>query len=196
MRLKAVAEFILRTAVLFSFFFVIVTVIRFLCLRKREVDRKRERVLRFFLAFVCTLLALTLLPRITWGSGGVQVIWGEGHGSVILLPFRTMRAAVQSVVIGKKATPFLINIVGNIIMLLPIGFCVPYLWHTSGKTTVALGAAFSLAIELCQLATPRHSDVDDLILNTLGVFLGFLLFLHKKRTNKYIGDDKYGKKTI
>lgn len=38
------------------------------------------------------------------------------------------------------------------------------------------GLALSLVIELSQLLNPRRTDVDDLLMNTLGAFLGLLLF--------------------
>ncbi|MBO4792126.1 MAG: VanZ family protein, partial [Clostridia bacterium] len=43
--------------------------------------------------------------------------------------------------------------------------------------SLAFGAGLSLFIELFQLLTPRHSDIDDLILNSLGAFIGALLLL-------------------
>ena len=45
------------------------------------------------------------------------------------------------------------------------------------KKAILTGFLTSLAIELCQLPLGRGSDVDDLILNTLGAFLGYLIFL-------------------
>ena len=63
---------------------------------------------------------------------------------------------------------FLINFLGNIIMFMPFGLFIPYLWGISGKKTILIGFSSSLFIEFCQLFLSRGTDVDDLILNTLG----------------------------
>ena len=50
------------------------------------------------------------------------------------------------------------------------------LWHCPGYDlkTVAAGALISLCIEILQLPFPsRASDIDDLILNTLGTAVGY-----------------------
>ena len=50
----------------------------------------------------------------------------------------------------------------------------------------------SLSIEVMQLCTFRATDVDDILMNTLGAFIGFLaakLFIrNKKTTEKENGD--------
>ena len=70
-------------------------------------------------------------------------------------------------------------------MFLPFGFLLPVLWQScrSWKTTTLAGFATSALIELLQLFCFRATDVDDLLMNTLGAFLGYLLawvFFHQK----------------
>lgn len=66
----------------------------------------------------------------------------------------------------------------NILFFIPFGFLLPTLWENFRKflPTVFLGFLFSLIIELGQLFTIRATDIDDLIMNTLGTILGFILF--------------------
>lgn len=66
----------------------------------------------------------------------------------------------------------------NIIMFMPFGFLVPLIWKPSRKLsgTVLLGFEFSLLIEFLQLFNRRATDIDDLLMNTLGALLGFLLW--------------------
>lgn len=74
---------------------------------------------------------------------------------------------------------FFINVFGNVIAFMPMGFFLP---AVSGKKLkgiqiALLCLAFSLLVETVQLLTKLGCfDVDDLILNTLGGFLGYLIY--------------------
>ena len=67
------------------------------------------------------------------------------------------------------------NIIGNIAMFIPVGVVWPICFRkldTMTKTILA-GAGFTLFIEVTQLfCLGRHTDVDDLILNTFGAAIG------------------------
>lgn len=66
----------------------------------------------------------------------------------------------------------------NVVLFLPFGFLLPMLWPKQDRFWKILlaGAAFSLLIELSQLLNIRSSDIDDLLLNTLGAVIGFVLY--------------------
>ena len=66
----------------------------------------------------------------------------------------------------------------NVVMFVPLGFMMPVAFRrmrSFGKTVLSL-ALFSFAIEFTQYFTGRSADIDDLILNTLGGVLGYLIF--------------------
>ena len=73
----------------------------------------------------------------------------------------------------------------NAVMFAPFGFLLPVLWRGCrkwGVTTLA-GFLLSLTIEILQMFCFRATDVDDLLMNTLGAGFGFFaawLFFHKK----------------
>lgn len=82
---------------------------------------------------------------------------------------------------------FFANVVGNFVVFMPFGFLIPTL--TNYKYNVVLislmSFEFSLLIEIVQLFTKLGSfDVDDLLLNTLGGFSGYILY----RLCRYIYD--------
>lgn len=90
-----------------------------------------------------------------------------------------------------------IDVIGyllNIVMFVPFGFLVPLIWKEMGKLSHILttGFALSLLIELSQLFSYRGTDVDDLILNTLGAVVGFLVYrVWDRMTNsRYQLDDQ------
>jgi glycopeptide antibiotics resistance protein len=64
-------------------------------------------------------------------------------------------------------------------MLFPLGIYLPLLYKKiSGFFAVAgISLTVSVCIELLQLATSyRSADIDDVILNTLGACLGFIIY--------------------
>ena len=73
----------------------------------------------------------------------------------------------------------------NAVMFAPFGFLLPVLWRGCREWSVTTLAGFllSLTIELLQMFCFRATDVDDLIMNTLGAGFGYFaawLFFHKK----------------
>lgn len=72
-----------------------------------------------------------------------------------------------------------INLAGNVLAFVPFGFFLPVLnVHTRGILRMALFTfEFSLLVETIQLVSKVGSfDVDDLMLNTLGGILGYVIF--------------------
>lgn len=70
------------------------------------------------------------------------------------------------------------NIVGmvlNVLMFVPFGAFLPIYFARFRKVsaTVLAGVLMSFTIELFQLFTFRVTDIDDLIMNTLGTLLGY-----------------------
>lgn len=74
---------------------------------------------------------------------------------------------------------FFANVIGNFIVFMPFGFLLPLLsrYKYNFVFMTLLSLEFSLMIELVQLVTKLGSfDVDDLLLNTLGGFAGYVLY--------------------
>lgn len=71
------------------------------------------------------------------------------------------------------------NLGGNVLGFVPFGLLFPLLfrWKPNLIVTLVFGFLFSLALELLQWFMAVGSfDVDDLLLNTIGVFVGYLAF--------------------
>jgi glycopeptide antibiotics resistance protein len=72
----------------------------------------------------------------------------------------------------------------NILILVPFGFGLPFITNFRMKKIVVIGALFSIVIEFLQLITGfmakitfRIVDINDVIFNTLGVAIGYILFV-------------------
>jgi len=71
------------------------------------------------------------------------------------------------------------QVVGNLVMLLPLGIYIPLLFSKfSGFLKVFIICLLvSISIELMQLITSvRSTDIDDVILNTSGAIVGYVLY--------------------
>lgn len=92
-----------------------------------------------------------------------------------------LSSLIHALVTGT--TPSVIDqSVGNLVMLMPVGVYLPLLVRPARRATtmVLVGLALSLAIEFGQLVistvlgyTYKIADIDDVILNTAGVAIGY-----------------------
>ena len=65
----------------------------------------------------------------------------------------------------------LYNVIGNILLFIPLGFCIPLFFNKKNKLSkvILYGFTASLIIEVLQLFTPYNiTDIDDIIFNTFG----------------------------
>lgn len=85
-----------------------------------------------------------------------------------------------------------LSMILNVVMFMPLGFLLPLLWkeYQSLVRTAIIGFCFSCGIEFCQLFNRRVSDVDDLLMNTLGAILGCLIWI----VFSHITHLKYGRR--
>ena len=111
---------------------------------------------------VGTLLWWTLaLPQASVDGGGFNLVPGR----------EIVRAA------RALDSPYgMINLYGNLVVFLPVGLLVAWLARGRAWTRVAwatlAGALLSISIEFAQSAANRIADIDDVLLNTMGAFVG------------------------
>ncbi|GDX44374.1 hypothetical protein LBMAG23_13510 [Bacteroidota bacterium] len=101
---------------------------------------------------------------------------GTHEGQPNFIPFKT----IIPYLVGEKGLLIgAINIVGNIILLVPVGLMVPFVFPAVHLKKSILFAVFSgLLIEGMQtLLHVGIFDIDDVILNGLGYLLGYWIYL-------------------
>ena len=81
----------------------------------------------------------------------------------------------------------------NILLLVPFGFGLPFITNLRMNKIVVIGALFSIVIEFLQLVTGfmakitfRIADINDVIFNTVGVVIGYILFVGFVRIYRHI----------
>lgn len=147
----------------------------------------REKALFLLFLFTAGLLALTLTPAGFWAAvlqRQLPKIPPPFQGEVNLVPIRQSLVLLQYYIKNGLWDAIWVNFPGNIIMFLPFGFFAGLLmdkprWWKSALVTFGI----SLFIECFQLLVSRGTDVDDLILNTLGGLLGHGCFLLLRQIN-------------
>ena len=109
------------------------------------------------------------------------------RGNMNLIPFQTI-GNYWKVVTRWEFTPLfrhcVINLGGNVILFIPIGYFLPRLWpflRNFFSFLLTCTMAITL-VELLQLVTLLGSlDIDDLILNLSGMIVGYLISMIVKK---------------
>lgn len=102
---------------------------------------------------------------------GIGTIWEIG-----LYPGMKLQEEINLIPFRDRIS---LSMILNVVMFMPLGFLLPLLWkeYQSLVRTAIIGFCFSCGIEFCQLFNRRVSDVDDLLMNTLGAILGWLIWI-------------------
>lgn len=107
-----------------------------------------------------------------WELGNAKM----GVATANLVPFKTIRMYMKYY---QRLNGFE-NLFGNVLVFVPLGVLIPSAFRKADRWWEILLHSFwlSLCLELFQLVSHFGAfDVDDIILNTLGGILGFVVFL-------------------
>ena len=166
--------------------------VRFVILSSKKRNFNTTVLHEIFLVMTCVffvgLFSQTLLSEFYISQNGLALVQRDESG-INFIPFLTVVESCRETFGRGIASSFLINVAGNIAMFIPIGLFFPLLYQRFDFKKIALlGLSVSVLIELLQLPLNRKTDVDDLILNTAGAVIGFLLYMIVKRlaTEKFM----------
>ena len=141
-----------------------------------------KRKIRFLSVLLFILYVLLLVYFLFFSEEYGRVTAEERVYRYNLVPFVEIRRFwIYRKQLGMFA--LITNLFGNVIGFIPYGFILPVI--------VASGFSLSLLVETVQLiAKVGCFDVDDLILNTLGAAIGYMLFA----VCNYLRRKRYGEK--
>ena len=152
-------------------------------LRRRRLTRlgftsstAREILLLLFAAFCGGMAAATLTPPdfdlwhvIRYGYHGTFFSRSTVNGEIL-----------REIVRALRYIP--LYFWGNVVMFAPFGFLPAVLWRGSQwYRALVIAVGVTVTIESWQFFIGRTFDVDDLLLNTVGTMLGWLLWLILKK---------------
>lgn len=147
----------------------------FFAVKNKKFEIKRE--LQLILVYVC----LIVIARFTFFplrkvDGVIQPLVFD---AVNAFSFRINFIPLVNLFDYEIMSEAIINFVGNTAMFIPVGIIWPIAFKEldTPPRTIAAGAGFSLLIEILQLPFfDRVSDIDDLLLNTLGFATGYGIY--------------------
>ena len=174
----------------FIFISVLWVIVRVICaIAKKGVDWAYEA--RLITVYIC----LVVIARFVYFP--LEVV----NGRLAYLEFDISRIIPPRINVEPfvymfyRYSGWLINIIGNITMFIPVGIFWPMCFKKLDRIwkVVLAGFGLSLFIELSQLLFySRLTDVDDLIMNTAGVTIGAILYFFIRAIVRTLG--KHGKK--
>lgn len=140
----------------------------------QPLSLRRELLLLTVVVYLCGLATATLTPN---------------HGSsfradtIVLNPnLASLTCSSASLPAGSSARFFcLYNARGNVLLFIPLGVLIPLVWRRrSFWNGILTAVAVSVSIEIVQYfsgawGARRTADVNDIILNGVGAFLGLTL---------------------
>ena len=168
------------------FISIIWCLVRMVCaIKTKRANWTRE--MQLLLVYVCIIVVarFTFFP-FSKVNGEIQPLVYE---SAKVYPFRINWIPFVNLFDYPEMRDILINVIGNTAMFIPLGIVWPSVYKgldTHGKV-ISAGIGVSLCIEILQLPFyDRVSDVDDLLLNSLGFIIGYLLYLLAKLVSKKV----------
>lgn len=128
-------------------------------------------------AYSAVVISILVYKTATFRIGHLRLNFsGYATGDPNLVPFTT----ILPYLLGERGQMIaLFNIGGNIVLFIPFGFLVPFVFRTiTWRTTLVLAIAIPLFIEMTQTVFRIGIfDIDDVILNGLGVIIGYAVYL-------------------
>ena len=177
---------------LFCVAFLVVFIITFLVRIIKREHRIRLCYIGIIELYIMLLISVTIFP--------IRIIPSEmrtGKNSILdfcqLIPFKDI------IDIVKNSEIINIQLIGNIILLMPMPVLIGYLSKkVNYKVLFFKSILFSFGIEIIQLIIDillsypsRIFDVDDIILNGIGILIGMIIFKILKEQQKiydFIGE--------
>ena len=158
--------------------------------KAKEAGIKHELLLFIFVIYGTAVLAITIAPGSMHGFNQPQ------GPKVNVMPFLNTYHNFKNTLAdpsGEATIDSLENIFGNFFLFTPLGILLPLIFSriNSVKQMAVIFLITAVSIELIQLVlrrfgTYRTADIDDVILNTTGGILGWLIYAYIFKSNRKI----------
>lgn len=146
----------------------------------------KEKILLYsiyglFTIYIALLLRITLFKQTSLYNLFAAI--GASERSINIIPL----VPIYKMISNNISTGRILEVVlGNIIIFIPLGLLLPVILKRKSSRDILLGSfLLSASIKTAQLIFGLgNTDINDLILNTLGTIIGYLLFKFIKEKSK------------
>ena len=153
-------------------------------IKNGRIDWKREAVLLLMYVNLAVIIRFSFFP-LSLLNGKVQPLLFDPKR---MFPFRVNLVPFVMLLDYDSKRELLANVIGNFSMFIPSGIVLPIVCRKldSFQKVAGAGIQLSVCIELLQLPFfQRTTDIDDLILNTAGIMVGYGIYsLFRKPAKK------------
>lgn len=127
---------------------------------KRKAIRINNKFVIGYQCFICYLISVFTIT----GAAGIDNSVINNQKSINLLFY------LENI--------FSFECIMNMILFIPLGVIIPLLWSHSRTLWIIIttGMGLSLLIELSQILNYRASDINDVLTNTIGTIIGYLIY--------------------
>ncbi|MGL4451347.1 MAG: VanZ family protein [Sarcina sp.] len=163
----AINNYLYYLSILVFLVYIITNIV--LVMKGKKLNKSREFVKFMFLVYFFGVLSYTM--RVMFYSSEFKE--RINLGAINYIPLVETIKMFQ----GSKGTA-LYQVIGNLIMFVPLGMFVAVLYKKSNSILKVAGISLicTLIIEVSQFFGGRGIDIDDVIINTLGGILGYLIY--------------------
>ena len=143
---------------------------------------KSETIIKTAFTFYIILM-LWLLFGQRMGREPFGSYWEVVNSNINFIPFKTVKLfirAIQGSFSDYAVRHSIINLAGNVIMFIPLGFFIPSVFskYSSFLKSMSVCAISIIIAEIVQLFTLLGScDIDDFVLNIAGAIIGYGIFM-------------------
>lgn len=135
--------------------------------------------LLFHVSCIVYVLVMSMLLFRRGSMGDEMTLSEYMRYGVNLTPFSTIELYMRNLSNGNITDIAMKNLVGNVLLFVPIGIYLPYyckkltnIWRFSVATILII-----FTVEMVQLLSMRgRFDIDDVILNTCGALVGYIIW--------------------
>lgn len=147
----------------------------------KKIYWKKIIINSFFYMYIIALISVTIFPIPIQWIDEIKIYWWQNNN---FIPF----ISISDILLNNNLSIFIKvkQIIGNIIIFIPMWFFINYMYKNKiiFSKILIIGFLSSFSIELIQYLIShilwfnyKSSDIDDILLNTLGFI--WWVFLHK-----------------
>ncbi len=139
----------------------------------KDLSKKQFIINTIFYFYIVTVIYLTLMPIVS----SLPHISISNYKSMHLIPF-------EDYVKSRGNASF--QLIANVMMFIPLGFLLPQVKEYKFTKVFLISFLATLSIELLQplIVSYRISDITDVITNTSGAIIGYLIYYISRKLIK------------